>query len=50
MRKYNAESSKKIPNPVEASDMSNIVLAVEDKIEYGAYVGLDVYVSEKQNF
>ena len=43
MRKYNAESSKKIPNPVEASDMSNTVLAVEDKIEYGAYVGLDVH-------
>ena len=43
MRKYNAESSKKIPNPVEASDISNTVLAVEDKIEYGAYVGLDVH-------
>nr|VFK66344.1 MAG: hypothetical protein BECKTUN1418D_GA0071000_14821 [Candidatus Kentron sp. TUN] len=31
MRKYNAGNSKKIPNPVDTSNISNTVLAVEIK-------------------
>nr|VFK79057.1 MAG: hypothetical protein BECKSD772D_GA0070982_103415 [Candidatus Kentron sp. SD] len=39
MKKYNAKNSKAGSSPVEATDISNMLLASRGKaIEYGAYI------------
>ena len=43
MKKYNAKDSKANSSPVETSNVSITVLAAENKMEYGGYVGLDVH-------